>query len=137
MALPPLAKELLEGNNFATISTLMPDGSPQSSLIWIDTDGELLIFNTAEGRLKPRNMRRDPRVAITISKADNPYQIAMMQCHVIEITEEGADAHVNEMTKKYLGIDEYPYRAPGEKRLIVRIRPDKVAEVDIPPPDAL
>ncbi len=137
MALPPLAKELLEGNNFATISTLMPDGSPQSSLIWIDTDGELLIFNTAEGRLKPRNMRRDPRVAITISKADNPYQIAMIQGHVIEITEEGADAHVNEMTKKYLGIDEYPYRAPGEKRLIVRIRPDKVAEVDIPPPDAL
>ena len=137
MALPPLAKELLEGNNFATISTLMPDGSPQSSLIWIDTDGELLIFNTAEGRLKPRNMRHDPRVAITISKADNPYQIAMIQGHVIEITEEGADAHVNEMTKKYLGIDEYPYRAPGEKRLIVRIRPDKVAEVDIPPPDAL
>ena len=137
MALPPLAKELLEGNNFATLSTLMPDGYPQSSLIWIDTDGELLIFNTAEGRLKPRNMRRDPRVAITISKADNPYQIAMIQGHVIEITEEGADAHVNEMTKKYLGIDEYPYRAPGEKRLIVRIRPDKVAEVDIPPPDAL
>tara|TARA_B100001123_G_scaffold322743_1_gene362138 strand:- start:1646 stop:2059 length:414 start_codon:yes stop_codon:yes gene_type:complete len=137
MALPPLAKELLEGNNFATISTLMPDGSPQSSLIWIDTDGELLIFNTAEGRLKPRNMRRDPRVAITISKADNPYQIAMIQGHVVEITEEGADAHVNEMTKKYLGLDEYPYRAPGEKRLIVRIRPDKVAEVDIPPPDAL
>jgi PPOX class probable F420-dependent enzyme len=131
MALPALARRLAEGKNFATVATLMADGSPQASVVWLDTDGELLIFNTAEGRIKPRNMRRDPRVAITVHNAENPYQLAMIRGHVVEITAEGADAHVDQMTMKYMGLDEYPYRQPGEQRLIVKVAPDKVAEVDI------
>ena len=130
MALPELARQLAEGKNFATIATLMADGSPQASVIWLDTDGELLIFNTAEGRIKPRNMRRDPRVALTIHNAENPYQLAMIRGRVVEITAEGADAHVDQLTKKYLGLDEYPYRQPGEQRLIVKIAADKVGLMD-------
>ena len=109
MALPELAKQLAEGKNFATIATLMADGSPQASVVWFDIDGELLIFNTAEGRIKPRNMRRDPRVAIAVHNAEQPYQQAMIRGHVVEITAEGADAHIDKLAKKYLGVDEYPY----------------------------
>ena len=108
MALPELAKQLAEGKNIATIATLMADGSPQASVVWLDTDGELLIFNTAEGRIKPRNLRRDPRVAIAVHNAEQPYQQAMIRGSVVEITAEGADAHIDKLAKKYLGVDEYP-----------------------------
>ena len=130
MALPELAKKLAEGKNFATVATLMADGSPQASVVWLDTDGELLIFNTAEGRIKPRNMRRDPRVAIAVHNAEQPYQQAMIRGSVVEITAEGADAHIDKLAKKYLGLDEYPYRQPGEQRLIIKIAPDKVGLMD-------
>ena len=125
-----MAKKLAEGKNFATVATLMADGSPQASVVWLDTDGELLIFNTAEGRIKPRNMRRDPRVAIAVHNAEQPYQQAMIRGSVVEITAEGADAHIDKLAKKYLGLDEYPYRQPGEQRLIIKIAPDKVGLMD-------
>ena len=131
MALPELAKKLAEGKNFATVATLMADGSPQASVVWLDTDGELLIFNTAEDRIKPKNMRRDPRVALTVHNAEQPYQQAMIRGRVVEITGEGADEHINKLAKKYMGVDEYPYRQPGEQRLIVKIAPDKVGVMDI------
>ena len=131
MALPELAKKLAEGKNFATVATLMADGSPQASVVWLDTDGEFLIFNTAEGRIKPKNMRRDPRVALTVHNAEQPYQQAMIRGRVVEITGEGADEHINKLAKKYMGVDEYPYRQPGEQRLIVKIAPDKVGVMDI------
>ena len=126
MALPELAKQLAEAKNFATVATLMPDGSPQASVVWLDTDGELLIFNTAEGRIKSRNMRRDPRVAIAVHNAEQPYQQAMIRGRVVEITADGADDHIDKLAKKYLGLDKYPYRQPGEQRLIVKIAAEKV-----------
>ena len=126
MALPELAKQLAEAKNFATVATLMADGSPQASVVWLDTDGELLIFNTAEGRIKSRNMRRDPRVAIAVHNAEQPYQQAMIRGRVVEITAEGADDHIDKLAKKYLGLDKYPYRQPGEQRLIVKIAAEKV-----------
>ena len=126
MALPELAKQLAEAKNFATVATLMADGSPQASVVWLDTDGELLIFNTAEGRIKSRNMRRDPRVAIAVHNAEQPYQQAMIRGRVVEITADGADDHIDKLAKKYLGLDKYPYRQPGEQRLIVKIAAEKV-----------
>jgi PPOX class probable F420-dependent enzyme len=126
--LPEQALKLIkEGKNFATIATLMPDGSPHATVTWIDTDGKHVIFNTAEGRLKPKNLRRDPRVSISILNSDNPYQQVVIQGRVVEMTHDGADEHIDRMAKKYLGVDKYPYRAPGEERVIVKVAPDKVS----------
>lgn len=126
--LPELAHRLLtEGRNFAAVATLMPDGSPQVSIVWIDSDGEHVIFNTAEGRTKPKNLRRDPRVAVTVMNSENPYEQVMIRGHVVEMTHDGADAHIDRLAKKYLGVDKYPYRGPGEQRVIVKISPDHVA----------
>ncbi|MBI2487312.1 MAG: PPOX class F420-dependent oxidoreductase [Deltaproteobacteria bacterium] len=125
--LPELALKLLtEGKNFATIATLMPDGSPHATVTWIDTDGKHVIFNTAEGRIKTKNLRRDPRVAIAIINSENPYQQVMIRGHVVEMTHEGADEHIDLLAKKYLGVDKYPYRGAGEERVIVKIVPDRV-----------
>jgi len=126
--LPELARKLLtEGKNFATVATLMPDGSPHASVVWIDSDGKYIIFNTAEGRTKIKNLRRNPRVAVAIMNVENPYQQVMIRGRVVEITHEGADAHVDRLAKKYLGVDTYPYRAPGEQRVIVKIAPDHIS----------
>lgn len=130
MALPALAKTLLEGKNFATVATVNADGSPQATIVWIDTDGEHVIFNTADGRVKPKNMRRDARVSVCVFGMENPYQQAMINGRVIEMTNEGADAHINQMAKKYMGVDEYPFRQPGEVRLIVKIAVDKCGLMD-------
>ena len=119
-------KLLTEGKNRATIVTLMPDGSPQASVVWIDSDGENVVFNTAEGRLKTNNMRRDPRVASVVTHADNAFQQLTVRGRVVEITTEGADDHIDTLAKKYLGLDSYPNRTPGEQRLIVKIAPERV-----------
>ena len=125
--LPELALKLLtEGKNFATVATLMPDGSPHVTVVWIDSDGEHVIFNTAEGRIKTKNLRRDPRVAIAIVNSENPYQQVMVRGLVVEMTHEGADDHVDQLAKRYLGVDKYPYRSAGEQRVIVKITPDHV-----------
>ena len=126
--LPELAHKLLiEGGNFAAVATLMPDGSPQVSIVWIDSDGEHVILNTAEGRIKSKNLRRDPRVAVTVMNSENPYEQVMIRGRVVEMTHNGADAHIDRLAKKYLGVDKYPYRGPGEQRVIVKISPDHVA----------
>ncbi|MCY3639297.1 MAG: PPOX class F420-dependent oxidoreductase [Chloroflexi bacterium] len=116
-------KMLSEGKNIATIATVMPDGSPQATVVWIDTDGEHVIFNTAEGRVKTENLRRDPRVAIAVTDADNPYEQVTIRGRVVEFTHDGADAHIDALAKKYLGMDEYPLRNPDEQRVIVKIAP--------------
>ncbi len=112
-----------EGKNMATIATVMSDGSPQVTVVWIDTDGEHVVFNTAEGRVKTNNLRRDPRVAVSVLNADNPYEQVTIRGRVTEMSHEGADDHINALAKKYLGIDEYPHRQPGERRVIVKITP--------------
>lgn len=132
-ALPELALRLLrEGKNFATVATLMADGSPQASTVWVDTDGEHVIFNTAEGRIKPKNLRRDPRVAVSVVNAEHPYQQVMIRGKALELTHDGADEHIDKLAKKYLGVDKYPFRQPGEERVIVKIAPEKVATMDPP-----
>ncbi len=129
MAIPlsEAARVLLEGQNFGHLATLMPDGSPQVSPVWVDHDGAHVLVNTAEGRVKLRNVRRDPRVAISIANQQNPYQMVTIQGRVVEITHEGADEHIDKMAKKYLGQDTYPFRRPGERRVILKIAPEHIA----------
>jgi PPOX class probable F420-dependent enzyme len=111
---------------FAHVATLNPDGSPQVTPVWVDFDGTHVLVNTAKGRVKARNFAREPRVALSIADPDNPYRYLGIQGRVVEITENGADAHIDKMAKKYMGKDSYPFRAPGEVRLIVKIAADKV-----------
>jgi PPOX class probable F420-dependent enzyme len=119
--------KLIEGKNFAHVATLMPDGSPQNSAVWIEMQGDSISFNTAEGRVKPDNMRRDPRVAISITDAENPYLAAFIRGRVTAITPEGGDAGIDRLAKKYLDADSYPFRQPGEVRLVVTIEPEHVS----------
>lgn len=125
--IPEDAHAVLDKPNFAHLATVNPDGSPQVTPVWIDRQGDTILFNTAKGRQKPRNLARDPRVSISIYDADNPYQPLVIKGRVTEMTEEGADEHIDALAKKYLGEDEYPFRQPGEERLRVIIHPEKVS----------
>lgn len=120
-------KALFEGKNFGHLATLMPDGSPQVSPVWVDLDGDDIIVNTADGRLKARNVRRDPRVAISVAGQEDPYSRIVVRGVVVETTQEGADEGIDRLAKKYLGQDRYPWRSPDEHRVILRIRPEHVA----------
>lgn len=111
---------------FAHIATLNADGSPQVTPVWVDFDGTHVVVNTARGRIKTRNLEREPRVALSISDPENPYRYIGIQGRVIAMTESGGDAHIDKMAKKYLGKDSYPFRAPGERRVVVTIVPEKV-----------
>ena len=111
---------------FAHIATLNADGSPQVTPVWVDFDGTHVVVNTARGRIKTRNLEREPRVALSISDPENPYRYIGIQGRVIAMTESGGDAHIDKMAKKYLGKDSYPVRAPGERRVVVTIVPEKV-----------
>ncbi len=122
--LPDHIKQILGKQAFAHLATLMPDGSPQSSPVWVDVDGDTILINSAEGRVKDQNMRRDPRVALSVTDPDNAYDAVLIRGHVTTITKDGADAHIDRMAKKYLGKDKYPFRRPGEVRVLYRIAAD-------------
>ena len=127
MELPDTLKALLDAPTFATLVTLMPDGSPQASTMWVDREGDHIRFNTAEGRAKPRNIDRDPRVAVSIFATDDPYQAFSIRGRVIEKRLEGADEHIDSLAAKYLGVAEYPYRVPGQVRITYLVEVDRVA----------
>jgi len=120
-------RKLLEQPNFGHLATVMPDGSPQVTTVWVDTDGEHILVNTAEGRQKPRNVQRDGRVAIDIYDQSNPYRQATIRGKIVEMTTDGADAHADRLAKKYLGQDTYPFRRPGERRVVLKIAPTSIA----------
>lgn len=122
--IPENYRDLFDKKAFASLTTLMPDGSPQTTPVWCDSDGQHVIFNSAKGRQKDRNVRRDPRVAMAIVDPDNPYRYLEIRGKVVEITEQGADAHIDKMAKKYLDKDKYPFRQPGEVRVLYKIRPE-------------
>lgn len=125
--IPQEFRDLLTKKAFAHLATIMPDGSPQVTPVWIDFDGGHVRINSAKGRIKDKNMRRNGRVALAILDPDNPYRYLAVRGRVEEITETGADAHIDSLTKKYLGQDRYPHRQPGEVRVIYRIRPERVS----------
>ena len=119
----PMSK-LFRGKNFGYISTLMKDGSPQVTEIWVDEDGNIIV-NTAEGRLKHRLWI--PQITICVVNRNNPYHMVIVRGRVVEQTNEGAEEHIDKLAKKYLGVDKYPteLRSPDEKRIIVRIKPER------------
>ena len=124
-AIPEKFHDLFNKKAFASLATLMPDGKPQVTPVWADFDGEHVIVNSAKGRVKDRNMRRDPRVSLALIDPDNPYRYLQLQGRVVEITEDGADQHIDKMAKKYMGVDKYPLRQPGEVRVIYKIEPER------------
>lgn len=124
--IPAAFRDLFEKRAFAHVATVGRDGAPQSTPVWIDLDGANIRFNTARGRVKDKNLRANPRLALSIIDPDNPYRYIQVRGRVVEITEQGADAHIDVLAKKYLGQDRYPHRRSGEVRLIVRVTPEHV-----------
>ncbi len=121
------AKELLEDKNFCQVATIRSDGSPHVAPVWVDVQDGMPTLNTAEGRLWPRNLERDPRVTLNVQNMQNPYEYVEIRGRVAERTHDGADEHIDALAKKYLGQDEYPYRQPGEQRVIIRVAPERVS----------
>jgi PPOX class probable F420-dependent enzyme len=124
--IPASHLDVLEKKAFAHVATLMPDGTPQVTPVWVDLADGFIVINSARGRRKDLNMERDHRVALSILDPDNPYRGLMVRGRVVEITTEGADAHIDNMARKYLNQDKYPFRQPGEVRVLYRIDPEKV-----------
>jgi len=123
-AIPERYLDLVEKKKaFANLATVMPDGSPQVTPVWIDYKGGMVRVNTAKGRVKARNMKVGSRVALAILDPDNPYRHLQIRGRVKRVSEEGADAHIDALAKKYLGQDKYPHRQPGEVRLMYEIEP--------------
>jgi PPOX class probable F420-dependent enzyme len=120
------SEELLRAKNFCNVSTLREDGSVQAAPVWVDVQDGRPVLNTAEGRTWPRNLQRDPRVTLTVQNMENPYEYVTIRGRVAERTHEGADEHIDALAKKYMGVDEYPLRQPGEQRVIIRIDPEYV-----------
>jgi PPOX class probable F420-dependent enzyme len=111
---------------FAHLATLMPDGSPQVTPVWFDYSGDKIRVNTARGRIKDRNMQQNSTVALSITDPDNPYRHVAIRGRIANISEQGADPHIDSLAKKYLDKDKYPFRRPGEVRVIYEIEPTSV-----------
>jgi len=126
VTIPETHRDIIDSPNFAHLATLMKDGSPQVTPVWVDYDGTYLLINSAEGRVKTRNLDRDGRVALSIHDQSNPYRYVQIRGHVVSRTNEGADAHIDRLAKKYLGQDSYPGRSPTEKRVVFRVLPESV-----------
>jgi PPOX class probable F420-dependent enzyme len=124
--IPDNFADLSQKKTFAQLATIMRDGSPQVTPVWWEFDGKHVVINSAKGRTKDLNMRRNPNVAISIQDPENPYRHLSVKGTVVEITENGADAHIDKLAKKYIGKDVYPNRRPGEVRVIYRILPEKI-----------
>jgi PPOX class probable F420-dependent enzyme len=118
-------KFLDESPYVGVATTLREDGSPHSTIVWVDVEGDKVSFNTALGRAKPKHLERDPRASLLMVDPNNTYKWVAVSGHA-EVTEEGADAQIDKLAKKYLGKDEYPWRNPEETRLKVLIEPEKV-----------
>jgi len=123
-AIPSSFVDLFQKKAFGHLATLMPDGSPQVTPVWVDYDGQHVLVNTAAGRQKDRNLQRDGRVALSIADPDNPYRYLEVRGTVVERTLQGADAHIDSLAKRYVDKDTYPFRQPGEVRVLYKIRPD-------------
>ena len=121
--IPDSHLDLFKKKAFAHLATLMPDGQPQSTPVWVDHDGRYILINTAEGRQKDKNMQRDGRVALSIADPDNPYRYLEVRGRVAERTKNGAEEHIDALAKRYLGKDKYPYRQPGEARVLYKVEP--------------
>ena len=121
--------DLFQKRAFANLATLMPDGTPQVTTVWVDWDGTHVLINSARGRQKDKNMQRSAAVSMSILDPDNPYRYLEVRGKVADITEDGADDHIDKMAKKYMGKDKYPYRRQGEVRVVYKILPTKTTQM--------
>lgn len=127
-AIPPEFDDLFERETFAHFATLMPDGTPQVTPVWVDADEEgNVLVNTARNRRKERNVRENPKVGLSVTDPDDPYRYVSIRGEVAEVTTDGAVEHIDELARRYMGVDEYPHHGTeAGERVIVRIRPDRV-----------
>ena len=123
--------KLLQEPAYCQLATLMPDGSPQNTQVWVDTDGKHILINTAQGRQKERNVQRDPRVGVNVVDPTNAWRVGMVRGRVVEVTTEGADELIDQLAKKYLNEETYPFRRPEEVRVTLKILPDKINEIGL------
>ncbi len=124
--IPQNVHDLFEKPLLAHLATVMPDGTPQVTPVWVDFDGQYILINTSKGRRKTLNMEKQPKVGLDIVDAQNPFHWLSVRGRVVEITEEGANAHIDKMAKKYTGEDKYGFHQPGDVRVICKIETDRV-----------
>jgi len=124
--IPPSLRKMLEDKAYGHVVTFNDKGNPEVTMVWIDVDGDEVLFNTAEGRRKPGNIRRDPRVIVSVQDRNNPQAYAAFYGKG-RVIDAGADEHIDKLAKRFLGADKYPFRQPTEKRLIVRIAVDRIS----------
>ena len=127
-------RDLIDAKNFCIVSTLRKDGSPQMVAVWASRDGDAVLLNTARGRAWPKNLARDDRIGLLVHSSENPYEFVHINGRCVELTEDGADDHIDALAKKYMDVDSYPYRQAGERRLTARIEADRVYHFDGPKP---
>ncbi len=123
---PEKYRALLDEPVVVSLATLMKDGQPQVNPVWCSVDGDDILVNSAKGRAKDRNMRERPQVTVMATDPQNPYRYIEVRGLVVDITEEGADDHIDDLAEAYMGKRPYPFRAPGEVRVIYRIKPTRV-----------
>jgi|SRR6056297_1336699 len=129
MQVPDSFRDLFDKKTFAHVSSILPDGSPHVTPVWIDYDEDAghLLFNTTRGRRKERNLRANPDVAVSMTDPDDPYRFLSVQGEVVELTEDGAVDHINDLAQRYMDVDEYPNLGDEDgARVIVRIEPETV-----------
>ncbi len=131
--IPDSHAHILESKALLQLAIVLKDGTPQVSPVWFDTEGDLIRINSVRGRLKDKVMRARPAVAAAIVDPENPFSWLGIRGTVVEITEEGAEAHIDLLAKKYLGVEIYPNRQPGQVRVLYKIRPEKVFTMAPPP----
>lgn len=119
--------KLFEGRNFGHVATIRSDGTPQVTPVWIDYDGEHVVFNTAVGRAKYKNIQRDPRITVEVMNHENPYEYVQVSGRAEMQEGDEAERHIDKLAKKYMGVDEYPHRTPTERRVLVRVTPERVS----------
>jgi PPOX class probable F420-dependent enzyme len=127
--IPQKYLDLFDKKAFGHLATIMPDGSPQVTPVWVDYDGKCVRFNSARGRVKDKNVRRNAQVAISMQDPDNPYRYLEIRGRVVEITETGADEHANKLSQKYTGKPVYTKRSPAEVRVLYKVEPQKVTSM--------
>ncbi|HEM46223.1 MAG TPA: PPOX class F420-dependent oxidoreductase [Alphaproteobacteria bacterium] len=122
--IPEAYRDLFQKKSFGHLATVMEDGCPQSTPVWVDYDGKHVVVNTTLDRQKYENLERDPRVSISIQDPDDPYRYLEVRGRVAETTEDGAEQHIDALARRYLGKDRYPWRKEGEERVLVKIAPE-------------